>query len=262
MEGSGVLVPQLWKIKFALQGKWDRNGKQGSRNPPRLPTPGLDVQTYLNHITFLFAGKVLVHCAMGISRSATLVLAFLMIYENKNLVEALKIVREHRGVCPNTGFLSQLRELDLRLMSEKGKATGRPWNFRYKILGWQQVPEEQLCPPEIPKFQACRDVYRHCPEKSLVSVPFKIKGVCWKLGLCSMFDNGIPETYHRKEPFETTSCSVKDFKPRCLSSLCLTCSGKDPRIPYRSNPGKDLNWDTESKITLDWLVPNLVTIII
>ncbi|KAM3834778.1 dual specificity protein phosphatase 13B-like isoform 2-T3 [Vipera latastei] len=71
-------------------------------------------------------GKVLVHCAMGISRSATLVLAFLMIYENKNLVEALKIVREHRGVCPNTGFLSQLRELDLRLMSEKGKAMGRP----------------------------------------------------------------------------------------------------------------------------------------
>ncbi|XP_015671938.1 dual specificity protein phosphatase 13 [Protobothrops mucrosquamatus] len=72
-------------------------------------------------------GKVLVHCAMGISRSATLVLAFLMIYENKNLVEALKIVREHRGVCPNTGFLSQLRELDLRLTSEKGKATtGRP----------------------------------------------------------------------------------------------------------------------------------------
>ncbi|XP_026529962.1 dual specificity protein phosphatase 13-like [Notechis scutatus] len=73
-----------------------------------------------------FAGKVLVHCAMGISRSATLVLAFLMIYENKNLVEALKMVREHRGVCPNTGFLSQLRELDLWLMSEKGKAKGVP----------------------------------------------------------------------------------------------------------------------------------------
>lgn len=195
----------------------------------------LDVGTYLNHITFLFAGKVLVHCAMGISRSATLVLAFLMIYENKNLVEALKIVREHRGVCPNTGFLSQLRELDLRLTSEKGKATtGRPWNFRDKILGGQQVPEEQLCPPEIPKFQRCCDFYRPCHENSLASVSFQIKGVCWKLGLCSMFDNGIPETYRGKEPFEPptlTSCSLKDFKPYCLSSLCLACSGKDPRIP-------------------------------
>ncbi|XP_053168738.1 dual specificity protein phosphatase 13-like isoform X3 [Hemicordylus capensis] len=66
-------------------------------------------------------GKVLVHCAMGISRSATLVLAFLMICENKTLVDALKTVREHRGVCPNSGFLSQLRDLDIRLSSERGR---------------------------------------------------------------------------------------------------------------------------------------------
>ncbi|KAJ6661797.1 hypothetical protein lerEdw1_013319 [Lerista edwardsae] len=66
-------------------------------------------------------GKVLVHCAMGISRSATLVLAFLMICENKTLVDALKTVREHRGVCPNSGFLSQLRDLDIRLTSERGR---------------------------------------------------------------------------------------------------------------------------------------------
>ncbi|XP_061490845.1 dual specificity protein phosphatase 13B-like isoform X2 [Rhineura floridana] len=71
-------------------------------------------------------GKVLVHCAMGISRSATLVLAFLMICENKNLVDALKTVREHRGVCPNSGFLSQLRDLDIRLMSERGRTRGDP----------------------------------------------------------------------------------------------------------------------------------------
>ncbi|KAJ7324417.1 hypothetical protein JRQ81_017437 [Phrynocephalus forsythii] len=71
-------------------------------------------------------GKVLVHCAMGISRSATLVLAFLMICENKTLVDALKTVREHRGVCPNTGFLSQLRDLDIRLASERGRARKDP----------------------------------------------------------------------------------------------------------------------------------------
>uniref|UniRef100_A0A8D0B3Q9 Dual specificity protein phosphatase n=1 Tax=Salvator merianae TaxID=96440 RepID=A0A8D0B3Q9_SALMN len=64
-------------------------------------------------------GKVLVHCAMGISRSATLVLAFLMICENLTLEEALKTVREHRGVCPNSGFLSQLRDLDIQLASER-----------------------------------------------------------------------------------------------------------------------------------------------
>ncbi|XP_060625105.2 dual specificity protein phosphatase 13B-like [Anolis sagrei] len=64
-------------------------------------------------------GKVFVHCAMGLSRSATLVLAYLMIYENLTLVEALKAVDSHRGICPNTGFLSQLRALDLKLNNEK-----------------------------------------------------------------------------------------------------------------------------------------------
>ncbi|KAH0624336.1 hypothetical protein JD844_031719 [Phrynosoma platyrhinos] len=56
---------------------------------------------------------------MGLSRSATLVLAYLMIHENLTLVEALKSVDSHRGICPNTGFLSQLRALDIKLNKEK-----------------------------------------------------------------------------------------------------------------------------------------------
>ncbi|NXQ17732.1 DS13B phosphatase, partial [Peucedramus taeniatus] len=66
-------------------------------------------------------GKVLVHCAMGISRSATLVLAFLMICEGMSLTTAIQTVRSHRGICPNSGFLQQLRDLDLQL----GRGTGR-----------------------------------------------------------------------------------------------------------------------------------------
>ncbi|NXA14354.1 DS13B phosphatase, partial [Sapayoa aenigma] len=64
-------------------------------------------------------GKVFVHCAMGVSRSATLVLAFLMIHENMTLVDALKTVGAHRDICPNSGFLSQLRDLDIKLNKER-----------------------------------------------------------------------------------------------------------------------------------------------
>ncbi|XP_061307046.1 dual specificity protein phosphatase 13B-like [Pezoporus flaviventris] len=66
-------------------------------------------------------GKVLVHCGMGISRSATLVLAFLMICEDMSLADAIQTVRSHRGICPNSGFLKQLWELDLRLGRRQGR---------------------------------------------------------------------------------------------------------------------------------------------
>uniref|UniRef100_A0A8C9SYK0 Dual specificity protein phosphatase n=2 Tax=Scleropages formosus TaxID=113540 RepID=A0A8C9SYK0_SCLFO len=59
--------------------------------------------------------KVLVHCAMGLSRSSTLVLAYLMIHEHMTLPEAIAAVAKHRNICPNSGFLEQLRKLDQQL---------------------------------------------------------------------------------------------------------------------------------------------------
>ncbi|XP_077093150.1 dual specificity protein phosphatase 13B isoform X2 [Siphateles boraxobius] len=66
-------------------------------------------------------GRVFVHCLMGVSRSATLVLAFLMICEDLTLMEAVKSVRQHRDICPNPGFLNQLRHLDMSLVRERKK---------------------------------------------------------------------------------------------------------------------------------------------
>ncbi|KAM4883564.1 dual specificity protein phosphatase 26 [Sylvia borin] len=57
-------------------------------------------------------GRILVHCAVGVSRSATLVLAYLMIRHHMPLVEAIKTVKDHRGIIPNRGFLRQLVALD------------------------------------------------------------------------------------------------------------------------------------------------------
>ncbi|KAM4678315.1 dual specificity protein phosphatase 26 [Discoglossus pictus] len=60
-------------------------------------------------------GKVLVHCAVGVSRSATLVLAYLMIHHNMTLVEAITTVKDKRSIIPNRGFLGQLVDLDNKL---------------------------------------------------------------------------------------------------------------------------------------------------
>ncbi|KAI8809257.1 protein-tyrosine phosphatase-like protein [Cladochytrium replicatum] len=60
--------------------------------------------------------KVLVHCAAGVSRSATLVLAYLISsrYFALELPEALDLVKKQRPiVCPNSGFYQKLVELQL-----------------------------------------------------------------------------------------------------------------------------------------------------
>ncbi|XP_039767496.1 dual specificity phosphatase 29 [Ornithorhynchus anatinus] len=70
--------------------------------------------------------KILVHCAMGRSRSATLVLAYLMIHKNMSVVDAIEQVAKNRCVLPNRGFLKQLRELDKQLVLQRrnGQSNG------------------------------------------------------------------------------------------------------------------------------------------
>ncbi|UYV85089.1 DUSP3 [Cordylochernes scorpioides] len=53
-------------------------------------------------------GKVFVHCMQGISRSATIVLAFLMMKRGMNIRDACREVRKAREIFPNDGFLYQL----------------------------------------------------------------------------------------------------------------------------------------------------------
>ncbi|XP_029504562.1 dual specificity protein phosphatase 26 isoform X1 [Oncorhynchus nerka] len=77
------------------------------------------------HRALSSSGKVLVHCAVGVSRSATLVLAYLMIRQNLTLVEAIKAVKDHRGVIPNRGFLRQLNGLD-SILRDNRKALHSP----------------------------------------------------------------------------------------------------------------------------------------
>lgn len=65
------------------------------------------------------AGKILVGSMMGVSRSAVLVAAYLMIFHNMSIMEALTSMRKKRAINPNEGFLKQLRELNETLMEER-----------------------------------------------------------------------------------------------------------------------------------------------
>ncbi|KAJ7337192.1 Dual specificity protein phosphatase 3 [Desmophyllum pertusum] len=60
-------------------------------------------------------GKILVHCKEGVSRSASLVLAYLVRDQEMHLKDAVRLVRSKRQITPNEGFLQQLIDFSYKL---------------------------------------------------------------------------------------------------------------------------------------------------
>lgn len=58
-------------------------------------------------------GRVLVHCQAGVSRSPTIVIAYLMARSQKTLADAFSFVKDRRSiVAPNLNFMGQLLEFE------------------------------------------------------------------------------------------------------------------------------------------------------
>ncbi|XP_077654589.1 dual specificity protein phosphatase 13A isoform X2 [Urocitellus parryii] len=125
---------ELWKLGIThvlnaahgglyCQGSPDFYGSSVSYlGVPAHDLPDFDISTYFSsaadfiHRALSTPGaKVLVHCVVGVSRSATLVLAYLMLHQQLSLRQAVITVREHRWIFPNRGFLHQLCQLDKKL---------------------------------------------------------------------------------------------------------------------------------------------------
>ena len=82
----------------------------------------------------------MVHCAMGVSRSTSLVLAYLIKHKHLTLKQAYEMVSERRTcVGPNQGFWRQLLEYEKHLA-----LSSFPLNTFYNYLAQMQQPNKSL----------------------------------------------------------------------------------------------------------------------
>ena len=81
-------------------------------------TPSTNIiQYFIDSLKFMDESddKVFVHCFAGVSRSATLVIAY-FIWKNKSTYkESYEFVKKHRLVGPNIGFIRQLLIFEQKL---------------------------------------------------------------------------------------------------------------------------------------------------
>ncbi|CAL1547888.1 unnamed protein product [Lymnaea stagnalis] len=92
---------------------------------PALDVPTFKILPYLEPAADFIdnalakGGVVYIHCQQGISRSATVVIAFLMLRRRMDLLTAVQQVRGRREICPNEGFLKQLCSLNEDILSKR-----------------------------------------------------------------------------------------------------------------------------------------------
>ena len=82
--------------------------------------------------------KVLIHCTMGISRSPTIALAYLLKAKKMSLIEAYKFMKEKRTmISPNCGFMKQLCDFEYLLYRKRTLNLDIYKNSR----GWASIDE-------------------------------------------------------------------------------------------------------------------------
>ncbi|CAF1941006.1 unnamed protein product [Rotaria magnacalcarata] len=111
------------------------------------------------HISANKQNKVLVHCMAGISRSVTIICAYLVRYMNMSLRDAYLLCKRHRPICfPNLGFWNQLIAYEYQLRKENSVKM-IPTQFGLipdvafeEIKQMRNQQQQQQAPPSLPFF--------------------------------------------------------------------------------------------------------------
>ncbi|GAB4836561.1 hypothetical protein Ancab_001474 [Ancistrocladus abbreviatus] len=106
----GFVCPEYFKADFLYRTLWLQD------------SPSEDITSILYDVFDYFEdvreqrGRVFVHCCQGVSRSTSLVIAYLMWREGQSFDDAFQYVKQARGIAdPNMGFACQLLQCQKRV---------------------------------------------------------------------------------------------------------------------------------------------------
>lgn len=137
-------------------------------NVPALDEDMFDISEYffpaaefINKALSNPENKVLVHCVQGVSRSATLFLAYLMIQHDIMVENAIDHVTGVRWISPNMGFLKQLTALNSTLVEK------RKLQLREQLKRGNEDTEKPIPEPQESKQRIEETVIhlKHCLQK-------------------------------------------------------------------------------------------------
>ncbi|XP_069696399.1 dual specificity protein phosphatase MPK-4 [Periplaneta americana] len=156
-------------------------------------------------------GVVLVHCYFGVSRSATIVIAYIMKKYTLSFEEAFERVKsKRRFVGPNPGFLSQLRLYEV-MSWQVDKSNVQFRMYRLQIAA-DQVKKAKILP------QSCMDVVKSDP--SLITVkPEPLVYRCRKCRrIVASASNVLPHVPKEKQTWTDKKWSTGDRETMVLCS--------------------------------------------
>ncbi|XP_012434878.1 uncharacterized protein LOC105761573 isoform X1 [Gossypium raimondii] len=217
-------------------------------------------------------GSVLVHCFAGVSRSAAIIMAYLMRAEQLSQEDALESLKQScEFVCPNDGFLEQLKmfeEMDYKV----DHASTIYKRFRLKVLGdcynrGEKIDSSKLgADPGLPTESS--SVIEATPKEGINRTAYRCKK-CRRL--VALQDNVVDHTpgegessfeWHKRRsgnPFNKSSqteCSSVFVEPlRWMTAVeegaiegKLSCAHCDARLGY-------FNWSGIQCSCGSWITP-------
>ncbi|CAD8095689.1 unnamed protein product [Paramecium sonneborni] len=179
--------------------------------------------------------NVLVHCYAGISRSSSLIIAYLLKCQGYSLKEALsKLKCQRPQVDPNDGFLEQLKEYEVKLKSTKTHQNSSLNKSASKFLSLSSSSEKQTSVPKTRQSISNFNIYSNL--NSQVT-----KTNIRNLQLTTIT---IPKT---KSSFLEKSCSPSNISTQNSSGKTFFSNSKheDPWKQYQQIKNQETVWNKQ-----------------